>query len=84
MNMSDFKKPRIVVLGCNFAGLTTARFIRDTCGDSVDITVIDRKPYLIFVPNIGIEVFANRDPAETMHMNFIKFLDADFKQKLKA
>ncbi|MEY4504026.1 MAG: pyridine nucleotide-disulfide oxidoreductase [Pseudomonadota bacterium] len=82
--MSEVKKPRVVVLGCNFAGLTTARLIRDVCGDSVDITVIDRKPYLIFVPNIGIEVFANRDPADTMHMNFIKFLDADKSEFIQA
>lgn len=37
-------KPQVVVLGGNFAGLSTARFIHERCGDSVDITVIDRKP----------------------------------------
>ncbi|HZK84259.1 MAG TPA: FAD-dependent oxidoreductase [Desulfosporosinus sp.] len=61
-------KPHVLVLGGNFAGLTTARFIREQCGDDVDLTVIDRKPYLLFVPNIPIEVFANRNPQNTMHM----------------
>ena len=61
-------KPHVLVLGGNFAGLTTARFIREQCGDDVNITLIDRKPYLLFVPNIPIEVFANRNPQNTLHM----------------
>ncbi|MDQ7092315.1 FAD-dependent oxidoreductase [Desulfosporosinus sp. PR] len=61
-------KPRILILGGNFAGLTTARFIREQCGKDVNITVIDRKPYLLFVPNIPIEVFANRNPQNALHM----------------
>lgn len=61
-------KPHVFVLGGNFAGLTTARFIREQCGKDVDITVIDRKSYLLFIPNIPIEVFANRNPQNTMHM----------------
>jgi NADH dehydrogenase FAD-containing subunit len=35
-----------VVLGSSFAGLTTARFIRQHAGGSVDIVVVDRNPYL--------------------------------------
>jgi sulfide:quinone oxidoreductase len=61
-------KPHVLVLGGNFAGLTAARFIRDKCRDEVNITLIDRKPYLVFVPNIPIEVLANRDPEDSMHM----------------
>ncbi len=75
--MKSDSKPHILVLGGNFAGLTTARFIRERCKDSVRITVMDRKPYLIFVPNIPIEVFANHDPAESLHMQFVKFLERD-------
>ena len=56
------KKPRVLVLGSNFAGLSTARFIREEAKDSVDITVIDRKPYLLFVPNIPLEILRNQDP----------------------
>jgi len=70
-------KPHVVVLGGNFAGLTTARFIRERCKDDVQITLIDRKPYLIFIPNIPIEVFANHDPAETLHMPIVKVLEKD-------
>ncbi|SPF56271.1 sulfide:quinone reductase-like protein [Candidatus Desulfosporosinus infrequens] len=66
--MHNFGKPHVLVLGGNFAGLTTARFIREQCGEDVNITVIDRKPYLLFVPNIPIEVFANRNPQKTLHM----------------
>jgi sulfide:quinone oxidoreductase len=61
--MVNSHKPHVVVLGGNFAGLTTARFIRERCGDAVDITLIDRKPYLLFVPNIPLETLADRDPA---------------------
>jgi sulfide:quinone oxidoreductase len=42
--MVNSHKPHVVVLGGNFAGLTTARFIRERCSDAVDITLIDRKP----------------------------------------
>ena len=66
--MQILGKPHVLVLGGNFAGLTTARFIREQCGEDVNITVVDRKPYLLFVPNIPIEVFANRNPQNTLHM----------------
>ncbi|MEJ2635821.1 MAG: FAD-dependent oxidoreductase [Calditrichia bacterium] len=75
--MTPTKKPRVLVLGGNFAGLTAARFIREKCGDAVNMTLIDRKPYLIFVPNIPLEVFANEDPAERLHMPIVKYLDRD-------
>lgn len=77
MTENSKSKPHVLVLGGNFAGLTAARFIRENCGDAVEITVLDRKPYLIFVPNIGIEVLANHDPAATMHMDIIRHLEDD-------
>lgn len=67
-------KPHVLVLGGNFAGLTAARFIREQCGEDVNITVIDRKTYLLFIPNIPIEVFANRNPQNTLHMPIEKVL----------
>lgn len=70
-------KPHVLVLGGNFAGLGAARGIRDKCGEEVKITLIDRKPYLLFIPNIGIEVLENRDPADTMHMPIIPVLDRE-------
>ena len=64
-------KPRVVVLGGNFAGLGSAQKIRKYAGDKVDITVIDKKSALLYVPNIPAEVFANRDPALNMFMDII-------------
>jgi len=76
--MSDSKaKPRVVVLGSNFSGLTTARFIRQWCGDAVDITVIDRKTYLLFVPNIPLEVMENKDPAQSVLLPVLDILAKD-------
>ena len=43
-------KPNILILGCNFAGLTAARYIHDTVKDKANITIIDRKSVLLFVP----------------------------------
>lgn len=78
-------KPRVLVLGSSFAGLTAARFIRQQAGDAIDLVVVDRNPYLTFVPNISMEVFADRDPLESMLMDTPKihakdgnvFLNAD-------
>lgn len=78
------KKPHIVILGCNFAGLTVSRFIRERCGDAVDMTVVDRKPYLVFVPNIPIEVILDRDPAATMHLMTPPILDKDGTEFIQA
>ncbi len=80
-------KPKVVVLGSNFAGLGAAQKIREFAKDAVDITVIDRKPYLLFVPNIPYEVFENRNPILSMHMpvaevlfeDGIRFIQAEVK-----
>jgi len=71
------KKPHVLIIGSNFGGLTVSRFIRERCKDAVDMTVIDRKPYLVFVPNIPIEVFGNRDPVVSMHLPVAEILDKD-------
>lgn len=70
-------QPHILILGTNFAGLTTARYIRKYAGDNVQMTCIDKKPYLTFIPNIPIEVWNNNNPESTLHLSFIKFLDRD-------
>ncbi|KLU60956.1 NADH dehydrogenase-like protein [Peptococcaceae bacterium CEB3] len=82
--MQGKKKPHVLVLGGNFAGLTTARFIRERCGGDVDITVIDRKSYLVFVPNIPIEVFANRNPQNSLHMPIEHVLHGDGSEFIQA
>lgn len=75
--MSINGKPHVLVLGGNFAGLGSAQKIREYAGDTVDITVMDRKPYLLFVPNIPAEVFENRDPGLTLRMDLAKPMASD-------
>lgn len=70
-------KPHVVILGGNFAGLGSAQKIREFAGDAVDITVVDRKPYLLYVPNIPGEVFEGRNPGLSMTMDIVKPLDDD-------
>lgn len=70
-------KPHVLVLGGNFAGLGSAQKIREYCGDDVDITVIDRKNYLLFIPNIPAEVFENRDPEGSLRMDLPSTLGED-------
>lgn len=77
-------RPHVVVLGGNFAGLGSAQKIRHYAVDSVDITVIDKKSSLLFVPNIPAEVFADHDPALSMFMDIIKPLDKDRIRFLQA
>jgi sulfide:quinone oxidoreductase len=70
-------KPRVLVLGGNFAGLGSAQKIREYAGDKVDITVVDRKAYLDYIPNIPLEILEGRDPAITMHMDLVDALAED-------
>ncbi len=77
-------KPKVVVLGGNFAGLGSAQEIRRYCGDTVDITVIDRKNYLLFIPNIPAEVFENRDPSKSLRMDLPSTLDDDNIEYIQA
>ena len=55
-------RPHVLVLGSNFAGLASAQKIREYAGDAADITVIDRRDYLLYNPNIPVDIFENRDP----------------------
>lgn len=77
-------KPHIVVLGSNFAGLTTARFLRSKLKDKVDITVIDKKSYLLFVPNIPETIMKNRNPQLDMHLNVLPFFEKDHTRFIQA
>ncbi len=73
----SISKPQVLILGGNFAGLGAAQKIRDHAGRRVDITVIDRKAYLDYIPNIPLEIFAGRDPTVTMHMPLVEALAQD-------
>ncbi len=77
-------KPHVVVLGSSFAGLTAARFIREQARDAVRMTVIDRSPHLMFVPNVPMEVLADRDPAVSMQMDTVRFYERDGTDFLTA
>ncbi|MDE3124909.1 MAG: FAD-dependent oxidoreductase [Bacteroidota bacterium] len=77
-------KPHIIILGCNFAGLTTARYIHAAVKDSAKITIIDRKSLLTFVPNIPIQVLANINPAIDLQYRFISFLEHDGSAFIQA
>lgn len=77
-------KPHIIILGCNFAGLTTARYIHAEVKDKAGITIIDRKSLLTFVPNIPMQVLENKNPAIDLLFNFISFLEKDGSTFIQA
>ena len=58
-------------------GFSCAQKIREYAGDSVDITLIDRKDYLLFVPNIPTDVMENRDPSKHQRMQLRPVLASD-------
>nr|MBC7612863.1 FAD-dependent oxidoreductase [Pseudopedobacter sp.] len=78
------KKPHIIILGCNFAGLTTARYIHAVVKGKANITIIDRKSLLTFVPNIPIQVLANINPAIDLQYKFMSFLEHDGSEFIQA
>jgi sulfide:quinone oxidoreductase len=78
------KKPHIIILGCNFAGLTTARYIHAVVKGKADITIIDRKSLLTFVPNIPMQVLANINPALDLQFKFMSFLEHDGSEFIQA
>ena len=51
------QRKRVLILGGNFAGLGAAQKIRDYAGKDVDITLVDRKGYLGYIPNISSGMF---------------------------
>ena len=55
-------KPHVLVLGGNFAGLGCAQAVRKHAGDSVEITVVDKKNFLLYIPNIPTEIFESDSP----------------------
>ncbi|MPQ77130.1 NAD(P)/FAD-dependent oxidoreductase [Hydrogenovibrio sp. JE_KL2] len=60
--MSHTNTPHVLILGGNFAGLGSAQAVRKYAGKDVNITVIDRKNYLLYVPNISTEIFESDHP----------------------
>lgn len=77
MNTPSRSAAHVLVLGGNFAGLACAQQVRQFAGDAARVTVIDRKSYLLFVPNIPADVFDNRDPALHQRMDLVQTLARD-------
>ncbi|HVS92040.1 MAG TPA: FAD-dependent oxidoreductase [Mucilaginibacter sp.] len=77
-------KPHILILGCNFAGLTAARYIHALVKGRASITIIDRKSLLTFVPNIPLQVLANVNPAIDLQYKFMTFLEHDGSNFIQA
>lgn len=77
-------KPRVLILGANFAGLGCAQKIRDYCGEHVDIQIIDRKNYLLYVPNIPMSVIENTNPELSLRMDLPAILAEDSIQFIQA
>lgn len=69
--------PHVLVLGGNFAGLSSAQRVREFAGGDVRITVVDRKDYLLFVPNIPADVFEDKDAALRQRMELREVLARD-------
>jgi sulfide:quinone oxidoreductase len=76
-------RPHAHIHGCNFAGVTTARYNRASVMDEATVTITDRKSLLNFVPNIPLQVLANIKPAIDLNYKFMSFLEhggSDFIQ----
>lgn len=52
---------KAVVIGGNFAGFTAALELRRKGGKDIDITVIDRSPYFLFIPSLIWVPFRRRN-----------------------
>jgi NADH dehydrogenase len=58
---TGFERPRVVVVGAGFAGLSAVRALRDT---PVDITVIDRRNFHLFQPLLYQVATAGLTPSD--------------------
>jgi len=78
-------KPHVLVLGGNFAGLQIARHLRDYVKpEDVSISVVDQKSYLLFIPNIPLEVLENKNPDSSMQLPLAPVLDKDETNFIQA
>ncbi len=77
-------KPHILILGGNFAGLQVARHLREYIDEKAEITVVDRKSYLLFVPNIPLEVLEGKDPTASMQLPLAPVLLKDGTRFIQA
>jgi hypothetical protein len=78
----------VLVLGGHCARLGCAHKIRDYVGTVIEISLIDRKPYLSEIPSPPEDIFADRNPVLTTRMDIVAPLEKDdircAKPELKA
>jgi sulfide:quinone oxidoreductase len=72
-----FTVRHVVVLGGGFGGLNTAQRVMELARGRVRVTLIDPRPYLLFVPHVAAEVLEGRDPAQTLRMPLAPVLEKD-------
>lgn len=78
------KKAHVLILGGNFAGLPIARHLREYVGENAEITVIDRRACLLFVPNIPLEAIEGKDPTSSMQLPLAPMLHKDNTRFIQA
>ena len=57
-------KPRVVILGGSFAGLTAAYEVKRKLGDRAQVTVIDKNDQFVFIPSLIWVPFGWRNAAQ--------------------
>jgi NADH:ubiquinone reductase (H+-translocating) len=67
-------RPRVVILGCGFAGLNAAKRLR---GEAVDVLIVDRNNYHKFQPLLYQVATAGLEPDEIAHNIRDLFRDVD-------
>ena len=72
-----FTMRHVLVLGGGFGGLCVAQRVKELARGRVRVTVMDPRPYLLFVPNIAAEALEDRDPAQTLRMPLAPVLEKD-------
>lgn len=78
-------KPHVLILGGNFAGLQVARHIRDHVKpEDASVTVVDKRSYLLFIPNILMEILENKNPDSSMQLPLAPVLDKDETRFIQA
>lgn len=78
-------RTKILILGGSFAGLQIARHLRDFMdSEAAEITVVDRKTDLLFIPNILLELFEGKDPNASLLLSVPPLLDKDGSRFVQA
>lgn len=58
------QRPRVVVIGSSFAGLTGALEVRRRLGEDAEVVVVDRRDHFTFIPSLVWVPFGTRAPED--------------------